>query len=170
MQQCPIAPGSSFTYNFQADTYGTTWYHSHYSAQYADGLIGPIVVHGPKNIPYDVDLGPIMLSDYFHKGYLDILKGVLSDNFDFSLIFPNSDNNLINGKGIFNCSLTTTKCTPNAGISKFRFQKGKTHRLRLINTGAEVSRKNCASKITKVLPLAGNSTLQYRRPRSHCHI
>jgi len=26
---------------------------------------------------------------------------------------------------------------PNAGLSKFRFQKGKTHRLRLINAGAE---------------------------------
>lgn len=33
--QCPIAPGASFTYNFKADLYGTSWYHSHYSAQYA---------------------------------------------------------------------------------------------------------------------------------------
>lgn len=52
VQQCPIAPGSSFTYRFQADLYGTryvrrrlsyglgpfadrflfSWYHSHYSA------------------------------------------------------------------------------------------------------------------------------------------
>ncbi|KAI4260594.1 MAG: hypothetical protein L6R42_003979 [Xanthoria sp. 1 TBL-2021] len=28
-------------------------------------------------------------------------------------------------------------CTPNAGISKFNFTSGKTHRLRLINAGAE---------------------------------
>ena len=28
-------------------------------------------------------------------------------------------------------------CTPNAPISKFQFQTGKTHRLRLINAGAE---------------------------------
>jgi FtsP/CotA-like multicopper oxidase with cupredoxin domain len=33
--QCPIAPGSSFTYTFNADLYGTSWYHSHYSSQYA---------------------------------------------------------------------------------------------------------------------------------------
>ena len=46
VQQCPIAPGSSFTYTFQATVYGTSWYHSHYSAQYADGLAGPIVIHG----------------------------------------------------------------------------------------------------------------------------
>ena len=35
VQQCPIAPGASFTYAFKADVYGTSWYHSHYSAQYA---------------------------------------------------------------------------------------------------------------------------------------
>lgn len=27
VQQCPIAPGASFTYRFRADLYGTTWWH-----------------------------------------------------------------------------------------------------------------------------------------------
>ena len=40
VQQCPIAPGKTFTYSFIADLYGTSWYHSHYSAQYAGGLAG----------------------------------------------------------------------------------------------------------------------------------
>jgi hypothetical protein len=31
--QCPIAPGHSHTYKFQARQYGTSWYHSHYSLQ-----------------------------------------------------------------------------------------------------------------------------------------
>ena len=44
--QCPIAPGEDFTYKFQAGLYGTSWYHSHYSAQYADGLAGPMIIHG----------------------------------------------------------------------------------------------------------------------------
>lgn len=44
--QCPIAPGSDFTYTFRAGLYGTSWYHSHYSAQYADGLFGPMIIHG----------------------------------------------------------------------------------------------------------------------------
>jgi len=52
-----------------------------------------------------------------------------------------SDNNLINGKGNFNCSSKAsdddTPCTDNAGIAKFRFQTGKTHRLRLVNSGSE---------------------------------
>ena len=41
--QGPIAPGSSFTYNWTVMQYGSSWYHSHYSEEYADGLVGPIV-------------------------------------------------------------------------------------------------------------------------------
>jgi FtsP/CotA-like multicopper oxidase with cupredoxin domain len=41
--QCPVAPGESFVYKWNATQYGSTWYHSHYSMQYADGLVGPLV-------------------------------------------------------------------------------------------------------------------------------
>jgi hypothetical protein len=41
--QCPIAPGHSFSYIINTTQYGSSWYHSHYSLQYADGLAGPIV-------------------------------------------------------------------------------------------------------------------------------
>src|SRR4051812_2290175 len=54
VSQCPIPPGGSFTYTFQADLYGSSWYHSHYSAQYAGGLIGPMVIHGPETVKYDI--------------------------------------------------------------------------------------------------------------------
>jgi len=38
----------------------------------------------------------------------------------------------------YDCSLVNgTACTSNSGISKFRFQSAKKHRLRLINSGAE---------------------------------
>lgn len=60
--QCPIAPGKSFTYKFRATLFGTSWYHAHYSAQYAGGLFGPLVVYGPNHVDYDIDVGPIMLS------------------------------------------------------------------------------------------------------------
>lgn len=61
--QCPIAPGESYTYRFRAEVYGTTFWHAHYSAQYTAGAVGPMVIHGPSVRDYDVDLGPIMLSD-----------------------------------------------------------------------------------------------------------
>ncbi|CAD6590291.1 MAG: hypothetical protein ASARMPREDX12_004245 [Alectoria sarmentosa] len=137
VSQCPIAPGKSLTYSFIADLYGTSWYHSHYSAQYAGGLIGPMIIHGPDSAQYDIDLGPVLLTDYYHKAYFDILEEVMGTN--LSLIAPKSVNNLINGKMDYNCSLVTdgTPCTNDAGLAKFQFTTGKTHRLRLINAGAE---------------------------------
>lgn len=52
-----------------------------------------------------------------------------------------SDSNLIQGKNNYNCSSIspndTTNCTSNAGLAKFRFQSGKTHRLRFINSGSQ---------------------------------
>ncbi|RAL63290.1 hypothetical protein DID88_004366 [Monilinia fructigena] len=125
VSQCPIAPGDSFTYTFKADLYGSSWYHSHYSAQYAGGLVGPMVIHGPSNAPYDVDLGPVLL----------MASGAAANP------RPVSDNNLINGKMSFDCAAKAngdnTECSDLAGISQFKFQTGKTHRLRLINAGSE---------------------------------
>lgn len=46
MSQCPLPPGASFTYTFQADAWGSTFYHSHYSAQYSAGVFGAIIIHG----------------------------------------------------------------------------------------------------------------------------
>ncbi len=144
VHQCPIAPGKSFTYRFKADLYGTSWWHSHYSAQYAGGLHGAMIIHGPSHVRYDRDLGPVFINDWDHREYFEIVKDVMStegNDFPPTVIIPQSDNNLINGKNNFNCSsirdTDNTPCTDNAGLSKFRFQSGRTHRLRLINSGAE---------------------------------
>ena len=51
------------SYRFRADLYGTSWYHSHYSAQLAGGLLGPMIIYGPTNYDYDIDLGPVFLTD-----------------------------------------------------------------------------------------------------------
>lgn len=141
VSQCPIPPGGSFTYSFKANLYGTSWYHSHYSAQYAGGLWGPLIVHGPKHEPYDVDLGPIAVSDWYHDNYFTLLAGIVGT--DTSLIRPSSDNNLINGKMNFDCAAVGngTSCTNNAGLSTFKFTSGKRIRLRLINTSAAAIQK-----------------------------
>ncbi len=135
--QCPIAPGQSFTYSFDASLYGTSWWHSHYSAQYAGGVFGAMIIHGPPNALYDHDLGPVMVTDYYHKDYNTIVEEVMGT--DLTQIAPYSVNNLINGKGDFDCSTLTdnSTCTSNAGLSKFQFTSGQSYRLRLINAGAE---------------------------------
>lgn len=42
VDQCPIAPGKSYTYQFKAELYGTTWYHSHYRSVYTLDLRLPL--------------------------------------------------------------------------------------------------------------------------------
>ncbi|KAI0468796.1 multicopper oxidase [Xylaria cf. heliscus] len=138
VSQCPIAPGKSFTYKFRAELYGTSWYHSHYSAQYSGGLFGPIVVYGPTNAEHDIDLGPIMVNDWWHDDYYSIVEKIMTPDFEGRAF---SDNNLINGRMNFDCSTVAegdeTKCTNDAGLSKFKFRPGKTHRLRFVNSGSE---------------------------------
>lgn len=64
--ECPLAPGDSRTYTFVANQHGTTWYHSHYSAQYGDGVQGTIVINGPATANYDIDLGPMTINDWYY--------------------------------------------------------------------------------------------------------
>jgi FtsP/CotA-like multicopper oxidase with cupredoxin domain len=72
-------------------------------------------------------------TDYFHQEYYKIVQRITGQS-----EVPYSDNNLINGKMNFECSRANgSVCTPNAGVSKFKFTSGKKHRLRLINGGAE---------------------------------
>lgn len=131
VSQCPIAPGKSLTYTFKADLHGSSWYHSHYSAQYAGGALGPMIIHGPKFADYDEDLGPVLLSDWYHQDYFTLVNQTMHGG------VPVSNNNLINGKMNYPCVNTTLACTPNAGVSKFSFAPGKKYRLRLINASGE---------------------------------
>jgi FtsP/CotA-like multicopper oxidase with cupredoxin domain len=121
------------TYRFQADLYGTAMYHSHYSAQITDGVFGAIVIHGPKNAEYDIDLGPIIVTDYYHASSEEVIKQVMSTNIiESATTF--ADGTLIQGKMQSDCSKVTdgTPCS-NVELAKFQFEPGKTHRLRFIN-------------------------------------
>lgn len=130
--QCPIAPNKTMTYVFRAEMYGTSWWHSHYSSQYASGLVGPIVVYGPNNSIYDIDIGPVAATDSFHAYYTDLVHGLTRPLPDVQ--YPYSQNILINEKNSFDCSLTDLPCMDDVGLATFNFTSGKTPRLRLINT------------------------------------
>src|SRR5438046_1203677 len=82
-------------YRFRADRFGSSWYHSHYSAQYAGGLLGPMLIHGPVHAKYDIDLGPVFISDCksfnvrrwkmlmdpgYHRDYFEVLKDVVGND------------------------------------------------------------------------------------------
>lgn len=124
IQQCPIASGETFTYRFRADLYGTGWYHSHVEAQFASGLYGPMVIYGPSHVDYDVDLGPVVVADYYHGYYQNILAGFLAKD----LRVTKSDNNLINGRNPYQGN-----CAPR---SSFSFTSGRRIRMRFVNPSA----------------------------------
>ncbi|KIJ55075.1 multicopper oxidase [Sphaerobolus stellatus SS14] len=72
VNQCPIAPGHSYTYDISLNGQsGTFWYHSHLSTQYVDGLRGALVVYDnedPNRSLYDIDDAStvITLADWYH--------------------------------------------------------------------------------------------------------
>lgn len=94
--QCPIAPNDEFTYRFQAVQYGTSWYHSHYSLQYGDGLVGPLTIHGPSSANYDEARDPILMTDWNHRsGFQDFQQELTAPP------PPTMNSILLNGKGSF---------------------------------------------------------------------
>jgi len=124
--ECPLAPGQSKTYTFLATQYGTTWYHSHFSSQYGDGVLGPIIINGPASQNYDVDLGVLPVTDWYYTS---------AQQLDYRLaptgnLPPVADNGLING----------TMVGPSGSGGKYNIntiQSGKTYLLRLVNTAVD---------------------------------
>ncbi|OAL67389.1 multicopper oxidase [Trichophyton rubrum] len=124
--QCPIAPEDTFTYSFRATQYGSTWYHSHYSLQYSDGLVGPLTIHGPSSAEYDASIDPLLLGDHLHRSAFQDYYKVQTR------IPPEMDSQLLNGIGNYNND-TTRK--PYSTLVK----AGKKYLMRLINTSTDTT-------------------------------
>ncbi|KAK3321960.1 multicopper oxidase-domain-containing protein [Apodospora peruviana] len=134
--ECPIAPTKSKTYSFIATQYGTAWYHSHFSAQYGNGVLGPIVISGPASSNYDIDLGPLMVGDWYLGAVNQIAARVNNPNNPYIPGFPgsppNSDNVLFNGKNI-------NPAGAGGSYAKFTLTPNKKHLVRLINPSVQNS-------------------------------
>ena len=62
--QAPIAPGSSFAYEFTAGPAGTYMYHTHVGLQLDRGLFGPLIVEEARpHVSYDREY-TVILDDY----------------------------------------------------------------------------------------------------------
>ncbi|KAH8590547.1 probing oxygen channels in Melanocarpus Albomyces laccase [Bisporella sp. PMI_857] len=132
--ECPIPPGRSKTYTFLAEQYGTSWYHSHFSSQYGNGVVGSIQINGPASLPYDIDLGVFPISDWYY-GAVDQVQLRVSDPNNPAVpgipgAPPPSDNVLFNGTNI-------NPTGPGGSYYKVKLTPGKRHLLRLINPSVE---------------------------------
>lgn len=126
--QCPTAPGSSVTYRWRATQYGTSWYHSHFGLQTYEGVFGGLIINGPASANYDEDLGTIMLNDWSHMTSNELLAEVQR------LGPATMDTGLINGTNVWGHDEDDNQVGERF---KVVFEKGKTYRLRFINTGID---------------------------------
>jgi FtsP/CotA-like multicopper oxidase with cupredoxin domain len=80
----------------------------------------------------------VLVGDWYHPAYYSLVQTVMNSTGGGP---PQSQSNLVNGRGNYPCQNTTLECTPNAGLSKFKFQSGKKYRLRLVNPSSEAIQK-----------------------------
>ncbi|TVY24202.1 Oxidoreductase [Lachnellula hyalina] len=109
--QCPIASGTTFTYEFNVEKHqaGTFWWHAHSQVQRGDGMYGGLVVHKPSRI--DSELGVygsereilLMIGDWYHRTSSDVLSWYMSTRGFGNEPVP--DSLLVNGAGKFICSM-----------------------------------------------------------------
>ncbi|KAH8994288.1 laccase [Lactarius akahatsu] len=124
VNQCPIIPDNSFTYQFKTDKQaGTYWYHSHFRAQYCDGLRGPLVIYDrddPHASLYDVDNEDtiITLADWYH--YVSLQAPAI----------PRPNSTLINGKGRYPGG-------PSVPLAVVNVVREKRYRLRLVSISCD---------------------------------
>ncbi|XP_026470768.1 laccase-2-like [Ctenocephalides felis] len=138
--QCPIAPGTTFRYQFDVQQVGTHFWHSHSGMQRADGAFGSFIVREPVETNphadlYDYDLPEhvLVILDWEHQLGMD----------KFLAHHHGGGNNkppslLINGKGRFRRfplnkteeNATDVLYTPTA---RFTVEPGFRYRFRVIN-------------------------------------
>jgi CopA family copper-resistance protein len=76
----PIAPGTTFKYEFPLKQNGTYWYHSHTMLQEQSGVFGSIVIKPKeKTFDYDKDL-VLMLSDWTNEKPMNVLRNLKRGN------------------------------------------------------------------------------------------
>ncbi|KAF1831516.1 hypothetical protein BDW02DRAFT_505119 [Decorospora gaudefroyi] len=126
--ECPIAPGRTRQYKFKATQFGTSWYHSHFSAQYGDGVVGTMIIDGPATANYDYDLGVLPITDWYYTPAFTV-----NEQAQHSLRGPPPpDNILVNGTHI-------NAANDNGEYARMNVVKGKKYRIRLVNTAVDTT-------------------------------
>lgn len=121
--QCPIpGNGGSMTYTWVAQQYGPSWYHSHYSIQAWEGILGPVIINGPTTAEFDIDLGPVVVNDWLHTPVFSLFSNVERTG------SPEQDNILINGRNVWENSDGSYI----GERAQFVFTPGKKHRMQVV--------------------------------------
>eukprot|EP00897_Mesotaenium_endlicherianum_P008144 jgi/Mesen1/7358/ME000381S06595 len=137
INQCPIQPEASWTYEFSVpEQHGTFWYHSHLGLEKGAGSLGLFIVDPVEPPPFQVgqDL-PFLISDWLH----------IDETYNAATLALSANSLLLNGRGFYPCKEgasnldSYTDCRPNnyaCGNTTMRVKPGKKYLLRVVNTGS----------------------------------
>ncbi|KAJ2890527.1 ferroxidase fet3, partial [Coemansia aciculifera] len=143
--ECGIPPGGSYSYKMNVTQSGTYWIHSHYMAQYVDGLRTPLISRpsGGEHYKYDEEI-VLMLEAWYNRESADIHDQLLSTS-EATRVKPFLPVMLVNSRGGSNLNATKIKFTP-----------GKKYRLRLLNvSGTGMIRFGIENHTLDVIELDG---------------
>ncbi|KAJ1669557.1 ferroxidase fet3 [Coemansia sp. RSA 25] len=142
--ECGIPPDGSYSYKMNITQSGTFWIHSHYMAQYVDGLRTPLISRPAKeHYTYDEDV-VLMLEAWYNRESTDIHDQLLSTS-EATRLKPFLPVTLVNSHGGTNVNAT-----------KLRFTPGKKYRLRLLNvSGTGMIRFGIENHMLDVIELDG---------------
>ncbi|XP_066285307.1 uncharacterized protein [Branchiostoma lanceolatum] len=154
VSQCPINPGESFTYRFNASEGGTHWWHAHSGTFRTDGLYGALIVlEDDPGLPRISRDFLVLLQDWQREDSLDTYLRVEWEASRFSYGYDNySDcyynkrqpdgteigpvpfvSGLINGKGRRFYDVGPEAEDPNVPLELFEVRRGDTYRFRVIS-------------------------------------
>lgn len=140
--QCPIPPGSSFTYSFSLENeLGTYWYHSHFGNTLADGLFGAFIVHAPGDplLGQFDDQHILHVADYWEDQAETIVAAAKSKGgYRGTAPVDVPDAVILNGAGQVDCALVQrdVPCNTEVSLSEIRSAPGNRLRLRVIHHGS----------------------------------
>lgn len=94
------------------------------------------MIHGPTTANYDVDLGPVLIQEWYHGNVWEIWAETQRI---FALEQPAAENGLINGMNPTNCtpSAVTPQCVGNATRWEVQFETGKRYLFRVVGVQAD---------------------------------
>lgn len=91
------------------------------------------MIHGPASLNYDEDLGPFLVSDWYHNPAFSLWQRVEKMGSP-----PIADNGLINGMNTFDCGGgKDPRCRDTGRRYEKRVKKGKRYLVRLVNAAVD---------------------------------
>ncbi|XP_014239494.1 laccase-2-like [Cimex lectularius] len=159
--QLPIAPYTTFTYNFTAEPHGTHFWHGHSGFHEADGLFGLFTVgnkeptKNDKLYDYDLPEHSIIIWHWYDQPTQEVLLPILQRNESvFGYGF------LINGKASFKKYTQKERLGQIFTTPKevFRVKKGFRYRFRVVYNAAIYCPIQLSIDDHKLIMIAGDTT------------